>query len=192
LPSVPDPLRIQEDNNLLPRLLKGSCILDPVCLFCCDVDVQLSQQRFGRHPGDLGASGSPFLAIFTGQLPFILFIWSLHARLLILAHLMTLWISRMSSSSCEFCPIERCACILISSTFRVFLLFFFFFFIFLWNHVLQENLIQCACPRVRLMVIQLSRQRFGGRPGGLGCLVLHFLRFLQAAYRPYPVYMVPE
>jgi hypothetical protein len=60
-----------------------------VCLFSCDVDVQLSHQRFGGHPDGLMVFGFPFFAIFASQLSSILFTWFLYARFFIL---MTSWI----------------------------------------------------------------------------------------------------
>jgi len=69
---------------LVLRILTGSCpVFYPVCLFFCDVDVQLSHQRFGG----LQLFGFLLFAIFASRLSSILFAWSLHARLLILAHL---------------------------------------------------------------------------------------------------------
>jgi len=47
---------------LLLHLLIGLCsVFYPVCLFFCDIHVQLSQQRFGDHPGGLEMFGSHFL-----------------------------------------------------------------------------------------------------------------------------------
>jgi hypothetical protein len=56
---------------LLLHLLIGSCphVFYAVCLFSCDVDVQLSQQRFEGRSGGLGVFGFPFLAIFAGYYP---------------------------------------------------------------------------------------------------------------------------
>jgi len=54
---------------LLLHLLIGSCpVFYAVCLFCCDIDVQLSYQRFGGRLR--GLFGFPFLAIFAGSLFF--------------------------------------------------------------------------------------------------------------------------
>jgi len=66
-----------------------------VCLFSCDVDVQLSHQCFEWRPGDLRLFRFLLFAIFANRLSSILFRWSFHVRLLILAHLMISWISRM-------------------------------------------------------------------------------------------------
>jgi len=50
--------------------------------------------NFGGRPG-LRMFSFPFFAIFASWLSSVLFTWSLHARLLILACLMTSWISQM-------------------------------------------------------------------------------------------------
>jgi len=75
---------------LLLHLLIGPCsVFYPVCLFSCDVDVQLSQQRFGDRPGGREMFGFHFsrflqagyrLSCLHGLFPF----------LLILAHLVIL------------------------------------------------------------------------------------------------------
>jgi len=83
-------LNLYEGFLLLPHLLIGPhSVFHPMCSFSCDVDVQLSHQRFESRPGDLGMLGFPFFAIFASRLSSILFTWTLHARLLILAHFMT-------------------------------------------------------------------------------------------------------
>jgi len=53
----------------------------------CDVDIQSLHQHFGGHPEGQKVFGSPFFRTFTTRLSSILF--TFHARLLILARLLT-------------------------------------------------------------------------------------------------------
>jgi len=79
----------------LLHLLIGPCsVFYAVCLFFCDVDVQLPHQYFESRQGDLEVFGLTFLAIFVRRLSSILFTRCLHARFLILAHFIS-WITRM-------------------------------------------------------------------------------------------------
>jgi len=87
--------RVTQQRFQIPILLLflfTGYVFYPVYLFSSDVNVQLSQQSFGDRLGGLIVSGFLFLTIFSNQLLSILFTWSLHAGLLILAHLMTSWI----------------------------------------------------------------------------------------------------
>jgi len=98
-------------------LLVGPCpVFYSVCLFCCNIDVQLSHQYFRDCLGGPEVLGFPFLAIFANRLSFILFGWSLHARLLSLAHLMT---SRRCCEClyCEFYLAECCQWCTLRSSF---------------------------------------------------------------------------
>jgi len=68
---------------LLLFLIGPSPVFYLICLFSCDVDIQLSHRCFGGHSGYLKMFGFPFFAIFASRLSFI------HARLLILVRLMS-------------------------------------------------------------------------------------------------------
>jgi hypothetical protein len=65
-------LNLYERLPLLSHLLigPGSIFYQTVCLFSCDDDVQLSQQRFGSHSG--GHSRNIWFSIFASRLSSIL------------------------------------------------------------------------------------------------------------------------
>jgi hypothetical protein len=67
-----------------------SCNFTLLFQCACNVDIQLSHQRFEGRPG-LGVFDVPFFAIFASRLSSILFA----DCLLILIHLMTSWIPQM-------------------------------------------------------------------------------------------------
>jgi len=94
-------LNFYEDLIFLLHLLIRPCpVFYSMCLLSCDVDVQLSHQRFGNRPSGLGIFAFSLFGIFASRLSFILFTWSLHARFLILIYLMTSWISQMLRILC--------------------------------------------------------------------------------------------
>jgi len=94
-------LDLYESSPLLLHLLIGPCsVFHPAC--SCNVDVQLSHQHFTGHPGGPGMPGFSSFMIFASRLSSILFTWTLHVFLLILAHLLTSWILRISRMSREF------------------------------------------------------------------------------------------
>jgi len=70
---------------LLFLLFIGPCpVFYPTCLSSCDVDVKLLHQRFGGRPGDVWRCLIFHFLRFLQASSSILFVWFLHARLLIL------------------------------------------------------------------------------------------------------------
>jgi len=100
-------------NDACLHLLSGPCpVFYPVHLFSCDVDAQLSHQRFGDRPGGLEAFGFPLLPIFASRssIPFtrsLSLSLSLSPRLLILAHYLESRGCR-GCLRCQFHSAEHC------------------------------------------------------------------------------------
>jgi len=112
-------------ESLLFLLIGQYPVFYPMCLFFCNINVQLSYQSFG-WPGDLGMSAYPFFAILQAGYRLS---WSLHNCLLILIHFMTSWISQMLQMSSLRILFRRVLPVMHLKVLNLYQVFFFFTFL---------------------------------------------------------------
>jgi len=142
--------------------------------FCTNV-LKAVQVAWGRFP---------FFEIFASRLSFILFTWSLHARLLILAHFMTSWIRRCCGClCCKFYFAKYCQWYILKSSVSSSSLLLHLF-------VRPMSCILSICLYFMCLFfsdvdVQFSHQRFRGHSNGSRVFGSYFLRFLQTGYRPF-------